>query len=394
MAILGYMYQHEHLLTSERLLVKMIRPEMFGDKKLGDLFTVLQGGRLTAERAKANGVKISTAVDCHSVLMDMEGFDFGVVEEWVEEYRTELTKKMAIEGKSVSEIQTRLDSLGVDIVKDNSDKIIKEYENYEAEISKQRQGNLLGMSTGLKKLDDATGGIMKGNIWIVGGYTGVGKSYLAQNIALNIMKQPKKRVLMVSLEMPNPETIARLVGMASGFGRFPMLKGEDMCKYTDAKAEILLAIQDRRLILYDNLRTVNDVMAMVESTHRDTLIDVLMIDYIQNFMGDGSFYERMSDAALKLQALAIQQKIATIVVSQISNEGQKDEDYKVMSYKGAGEIANIADVGIRVMRYKADASDKVKYNDEYDIMIQKSRNTGTGTLHCRIDFPSGVIKDI
>lgn len=49
--------------------------------------------------------------------------------------------------------------------------------------------------------------------------------------------------------------------------------------------------------------------------------DVLFIDFIQNIKVDGNnLYEKMSELAVEIQSLAIDNNIAIIDISQMSNE--------------------------------------------------------------------------
>lgn len=65
--------------------------------------------------------------------------------------------------------------------------------------------------TGIAPIDDMTsGGVGKGELWIVGAYTGVGKSMLALNMAYNFMLDGKN-VIYFSLEMPKEQVRNRLL---------------------------------------------------------------------------------------------------------------------------------------------------------------------------------------
>ena len=68
------------------------------------------------------------------------------------------------------------------------------------------------VQTGLTKIDKAIVGMTKGEISIIAGRPGNGKSTLALNIAKNMVLDGKK-VMFVSREMPRVEIIKKLLAM-------------------------------------------------------------------------------------------------------------------------------------------------------------------------------------
>jgi replicative DNA helicase len=82
-------------------------------------------------------------------------------------------------------------------------------------------------------------------------------------------------------------------------------------------------------------------------------LDVVFIDFIQNLTkkGAGGKYEMAADIALDLQALAKELRCHIVALSQIPNDEGK-QDSGLLVYKGAGEIAAAADVGMLIKRAK------------------------------------------
>ncbi len=56
-------------------------------------------------------------------------------------------------------------------------------------IDRAESGEAAGLSTGIPDLDDCTGGIRPGTLWIVGGASSMGKSIVGQQLAVNIAEQ-------------------------------------------------------------------------------------------------------------------------------------------------------------------------------------------------------------
>jgi len=74
-----------------------------------------------------------------------------------------------------------------------------------------------GVSTGYHDLDKATGGFANGELIILAGGTGQGKSLFAASIILN-MALDNKKCLFFTLEMPEVDTTQRLLKMSKAFG--------------------------------------------------------------------------------------------------------------------------------------------------------------------------------
>jgi len=74
-----------------------------------------------------------------------------------------------------------------------------------------------GISTGYPDLDKATGGFANGELIILAGGTGQGKSLFAASIMLN-MALDNKKCLFFTLEMPEVDTTSRFLRMSQAFG--------------------------------------------------------------------------------------------------------------------------------------------------------------------------------
>ena len=61
-------------------------------------------------------------------------------------------------------------------------------------------------------------------MWIIGGYTNVGKTASALNIAAELIRN-KKKVAYFSFEMGQIDILARLIGIMSGESGLSILKG-------------------------------------------------------------------------------------------------------------------------------------------------------------------------
>ena len=80
-----------------------------------------------------------------------------------------------------------------------------------------------------------------------------------------------------------------------------------------------------------------------------------------------------------------------MLLSQISNEAQKEGTNSIYGFKGAGEIGQIADVAISIVRKK---NDDGEMTDDYILDVVKNRTGRSGIVECKISFPSGKITEV
>ena len=102
-------------------------------------------------------------------------------------------------------------------------------------------------------------------------------------------------------------------------------------------------------------------------------VDFVFIDFMQNIrkFGCRSKYEESSQIAIDLQNLAKDCKTALVCLSQLTLTQAENDS---LAYKGAGELAEAADVGVYLKRSKDDKS-------RLKVEIKKNRH---GPLNERI----------
>jgi replicative DNA helicase len=151
-------------------------------------------------------------------------------------------------------------------------------------------------------------------------------------------------------------------------------------------SDTLEAYKDGFLI-YDNVYTVEEIRLKCKKQKIQKGLDVVAVDFIQNLRGAENIYERMSNAAIGLQQIAQELSITMIIASQVTQGGAGWVNKEAIEYKGAGEIAAIADVAIWLQRVKEDRSARA-------IILRKVRHGVPGKMTVRISFPSGKIIDM
>ena len=207
-----------------------------------------------------------------------------------------------------------------------------------------------------------------GHLWIVGGYTSVGKStFVAQQIVDVCEKDA--RCLVFSIEDSREDKAMKLLSNIADISQIRLMTGNlDNVEHTVNAA--VMQLRDWDIRIYDDIYTINEIRLKVKKHKLHSGLDIVFLDYIQNIQGEGSLYERLSDAIVKLQAMAKELQVTIIVVSQVSNEAMRSNS-EIIGLKGAGELAAAADIVLWLKRQKGDGRER-----HLDCEVRKNRPFG------------------
>lgn len=313
-----------------------------------------------------------------SLLRQMFGF--------LNERLNETTQNDADAQKILGAVEKDIVSVNDNTPDSQSVEVSQILEEVKADMLQSQTNGWQGLKTGFSFIDEEIGGLIPSQVWIIGAYTGVGKTFLSLQLLINVLKGGG-RVVLFSTEMDRKMNVMRILGNLAGLGTIRMMKGQltDEEKQAKADAEELIKTYKDRLFIYDNVYTTEEIRLKAKKLKLTHGLDVIIVDFIQNLKGAESIYERMSQAAIDLQQIASELKITMVLVSQVSqNSAGWKENSEVIEYKGAGEIAAIADVGIWINKDK-------ELKDIRWVHLRKVRHGSPGKFTVRISFPSGRI---
>jgi len=271
---------------------------------------------------------------------------------------------------------------------------LEQFDALQGEYAEKREKgeNLLGYTTGFTRFDQLTDGFRKGHLWVVGGYTSAGKTFLTLNFVAAALKQGKK-VLFYSLEMSHVDIAGRLIGILSGVNSIKILKGsltQEEKEKVDKAREFL---KKSKLFIYNNFYCPHEII--LESVRQDISekTDLVVIDYLQMLTTQGqTAFETLEVASKTLQGFAIKQDLTVVALSQVTNEGAR-VNTGIINFKGSGAIAASADVAIELKakgtEQEINDSKKNKIPLEVDAGIKKNRHGMTGNIPLELETTCG-----
>ena len=236
---------------------------------------------------------------------------------------------------------------------------------------------------GIEQLDNAAGGMTRGEITVVGGRPGHGKTTMIINIVKRLLEQGKK-VMLFNREMTNVEMMKKILVM-----EFQQFSYERIRKASDISKEITeinlkkeeLGEKYKNLIMLDDCKTLADAMKEISKEKPDVVLD----DYIQLIRTDGGNKDRrfeIEDIMLDYKWICKKLKCSAILVSQLNREIERrlDPRPKLSDFAESGVIEQTAEAAFFVYYpYAVDNRDNDKY--EIEVICQKARYGQLGSYN-------------
>lgn len=247
-----------------------------------------------------------------------------------------------------------------------------------------KSGNAItGVETGFKSLDDLTGGLKGGKLYILGARPAMGKSAFAFNIAQQ-SAESGKRVGIFSLEMGRDEIKTRLISGKSKVDQDVIIKGKfenDLQINAVRKAE-----QDinKLPIFIDETPAlhINQIRARAIKLKRKHKIDMIVVDYLQLCKGTNvNRVLEIGEISMGLKQIAKELDIPVIALAQLSRnlESRQDKRPMLSDLRDSGSIEQDADM-IMFLHREAYYHDKNVNENNKDALKALLEYTGTTEL--------------
>jgi replicative DNA helicase len=254
-----------------------------------------------------------------------------------------------------------------------------------------RGGELTGIPTGFRDLDQMTGGLQAGELIVIAARPSMGKTAFALNIARNAAVDHGKKVAVFSLEMTTRSLIIRLLSSEAAIdfsslrkGFLPMTDYRRLQSAADKLTNAEIWIDDSGAL------DILEIKAKSRRLHAEHGLDLVVLDYLQLAHAEGRRDRKdleVAEISKGLKALAKELEMPVIALSQL-NRGpeQRDPDKRrpmMGDLRESGAIEQDADVIAFIYRdvvYNKDTEDPRMA----EIIIEKQRNGPTGTV--KLDF--------
>lgn len=290
------------------------------------------------------------------------------------------TKKFTALKESLSEAWNRIDQLHKD------------------------KGELRGISTGFKTLDNILSGFQKSDLIILAARPSVGKTALALDIARKSAVSNGSHVGIFSLEMSSDQLVDRMLAAESRVDAWKLRTGK---LRTDSEFGSIRDALDRLSgapIFIDD-QPGNNILAMRSVARRlksEKGLDLIIVDYLQLMLPSGRFknsdsmVQQVTEISRSLKNLARELEIPVLALSQLSRAvEQRGGKPRLSDLRDSGSIEQDADVVMFIHREdrRADTPEEEKTNIA-EILIEKHRNGPTGRVELFFDEKKTTFLDL
>ena len=206
------------------------------------------------------------------------------------------------------------------------------------------------LKTGYGNLDKFAGGLTKGEITIIGGRPGHGKTTFMINL-LSRMIHSGLRIAFFSRELPNSELLKKLLTLESGRLSYGMVrKGifeqSDLQELSYIKDKMSDWYAKERFVMFDHIRDFSTTSSEIRKFKPDVVFD----DYLQLITPHGKFQQRrlqLEQLVNDYKWVAKENKCAVVLASQL-NRAIETRDNPVPQLSDLAESGAIEQVAENV----------------------------------------------
>ena len=252
---------------------------------------------------------------------------------------------------------------------------------------------LAGLTSGFYELDSFTQGFQKSDLIIIAGRPSMGKTALALNIGLNVIKAMTLPVVFFSLEMSKEQLIYRLITTETNISNMRLKTGnlyqEDWLKLN----KTIQNLSSLPLFIDDTPNpTIQDIKMKIKKViFEQNKIGLIIIDYLQ-LMQNTKFKtetrsQELSQITRSLKNIAREFQVPIIALSQLSRsvENRTNKRPILSDLRESGSIEQDADVVLMLYRESYYNSNPINTNNSIQLIIAKQRNGPVGTIDLQFD---------
>ena len=311
---------------------------------------------------------------CHEIAAQGYG-EYGDVKEFVDESE-----------KKIFEVAKEHKRAPYEHIKDV---VIRTFEQVTA--AAERKEKITGLPTGFTKLDRMLAGLKSGELIIVAGRPGMGKTAFALNAAIHGCMERQQPVVVFSLEMAKEELARRLLcseaRVDGGRMRTGMLSRDDWTRLTSTAGTLTnmpLYIDDTPAL------SIMELRGKARRLKAEHGLGLIVVDYLQLMRAGAKVESRekeISEISRSLKGLSKELEIPVMALSQLNRgvetRAAKDKRPQLADLRESGAIEQDADVILFIYREEFYNREDPELRGIAEIIIGKQRAGPVGTVKCR-----------
>lgn len=234
------------------------------------------------------------------------------------------------------------------------DGLDKNLDDIIAASQREDHDGLIGVSSGIKKLDRYLHGFRQNALYVLAARPGRGKTTLGVNFALAALRA-KKLVAYFTVEMPYYQLTAKLLSREARVDSVRLDTGVLTTDHLSSIERAVVELKEMGLYIDDSFAgSFPKVISTCEKLARRRQLNMVIVDYVQQLSYPGEkFSSRQAEISRithELKQLAMRLKIPVIALAQVNRQGDQADVPSNIYLKDSGSIEQDADAVIFITK--------------------------------------------
>lgn len=263
----------------------------------------------------------------------------------------------------------------------------------------ESKGELRGVPTGFRDLDQYLSGLQKSDLIILAARPSMGKTTLALDIARKASSNHQVSTIVFSLEMSAQQLVDRMLAAESRVNAWNLRTGNLSAESEFAKIRDSLDRLAKAPIFIDDqagnsIAKIRSVSRRIKAEHG---LGLIIVDYLQ-LMSTAKNYDSMvnqvTEISRSLKGLAKEFDVPVVALSQLSRAVEsRGGRPRLSDLRDSGSIEQDADVVMFIHR-EDKGKDESERTNIAEILIEKHRNGPVGKVELYFDEKTTTFLDL
>jgi len=245
------------------------------------------------------------------------------------------------------------------------------------------KGEMVGIPSGISKLDAMILGFRKRMYYLIGGRPSQGKSALLLNMACNASINENKKVGYISTESSVMETVTRLYASQGKVNSMNLITGMFSVKDFAGINDVVEKTQNTNMyFFYKPGMTLDEVSQTARLMVRFYKCEIIFVDYLQDITlyGNDTTINKTSLKSKTMKYLAEELNIPVVAAAQLKRDSDERRP-RLSDFGDSSQLEKDADGAILIYHHHVNKSEPTQ-TPEYEsyLLAEKVRDGITGQV--------------